>query len=142
MPSIETKEALRSVFAQKRFSVPRRFGCAIFGRSHYSDDDLFIEYSYFGGCFLGENLFGDYVLLSGIYQIRHGSDGPYLCRENFMVPKNPRSIPQQANRSTFADAISAWQALTNEQKAFYNEKAVGQHLSGYNLFIKGYMLSN
>ena len=77
----------------------------------------------------------------GIYQMRHCKAGILPIRMKFYEPFNPQTIPQQANRGKFAAAVLAWQNLTQEQKAVYNSRAVGKHMSGYNIFIKQSMLS-
>jgi hypothetical protein len=59
-----------------------------------------------------------------------------------MTPYNPRSTSQQANRQDLTDGVLAWQGLTPEQKAFYNIKAKGKGMSGYNLFLREYLLSH
>jgi len=70
-------------------------------------------------------------------------DGPqYIQRETFHIPANPQTEIQQSNRTKFAEAITSWQSLTNEQKEAYNKKAERKQLSGYNLYISEYMLSN
>jgi len=75
----------------------------------------------------------------GIYQRRHCQEGIISCRLNFYTPTNPQTVPQQANRSKFSSGVSAWQALSAEQRKLYNDNAVGLHMSGYNLFLRIYM---
>ncbi len=77
----------------------------------------------------------------GIYQMRLCKEGKIPIRMKFYVPTNPRTVPQQSNRAKFADAVLAWQNLTYTEKQVYNSKAGGTHFSGYNLFIREYMLS-
>lgn len=72
----------------------------------------------------------------GIYQRMPTSKGQIVRRLKFYAPTNPQTEAQQANRQKIADAVLAWQALTNEQKNHYNIKAKGRPFSGYNLFIK------
>jgi len=57
----------------------------------------------------------------------------------FYTPFNPQTVPQQANRSKFAIAISNWQGFTNEQRLVYNRRSKRLRMSGYNLYIKEYM---
>jgi hypothetical protein len=50
---------------------------------------------------------------------------------------DPATASQLSGRTKFADAVTAWQALTAEQKATYNAAAVEiGGLSGYNYFIR------
>lgn len=59
----------------------------------------------------------------------------------FYVPFNPQTPAQQANRQKLADAVSAWQALTDEQKQEYNITARGRTWDGYRLFISQFLKS-
>lgn len=77
----------------------------------------------------------------GIYQMRHCKIGYVPIKMKFYEPYNPQTEPQQTNRQKLADAVAAWQSLTTEQKRVYNKNAVGQRFTGYNLFIREYMLS-
>lgn len=63
----------------------------------------------------------------------------YQYARSYSIPLNPRTEAQQKNRSSFADAVHAWQNSADEIKASYNELAEGKPLSGYNLFISMHM---
>jgi len=78
----------------------------------------------------------------GIYQKRKGINGTITVKEKFYIPLNKRTIPQQANRTKFADAIAHWQGLTNSQKEEYNKRVAHKNFSGYNLCISEYLFSN
>jgi hypothetical protein len=77
-----------------------------------------------------------------VFQQKVTKQGKKTSKMVYNPPSNPRTVLQQANRSVFADAVSSWQILTDEQKLAYNKNAVGKHMSGYNLFIREYMLNN
>jgi len=49
---------------------------------------------------------------------------------------------QQNIRSQFTAGYTAWSNLTEEQKAVYEEKAVSEFLTGYNVFMKEYIKEN
>ena len=85
---------------------------------------------------LGNDVDPDPLNVHGIYQKKHGIKGCYYRRMEFYVPTNPRTELQQANRAKFAEAVLAWQALTQEQKEVYNKIAKYKQFSGYNLFIR------
>lgn len=53
----------------------------------------------------------------------------------FSIPRNPRTVAQQRNRATFAEAVKLWQGLSPEEKSYYNLMAEGKPASGYNIFI-------
>lgn len=78
----------------------------------------------------------------GIYQVRTRFGKHVQVKEKFYFPKNPQLPDQQNWRGIFADAVAGWQGLTNEQQAIYNKKAKYKNLSGYNLYISEYLLSN
>lgn len=78
--------------------------------------------------------------INGIYRYQKLGKKRFVQRMDFYNYVITHTPAQQANRSKFADAISAWQALSLAQKEVYNEKARGRHMSGYNLFIRYYML--
>jgi len=120
MAIVNFKDGLNSFRVSKRFSKPNGYGNNIYGYSFYGFSNVY----------------------AGIYQQRHGTNRKITVKEKFYSPTNPQTIPQQANRDVFSDAISGWQGLTSEQKLGYNKRAVGRHMSGYNLYIREYMLTH
>lgn len=78
----------------------------------------------------------------GIYQVRGRFEEQVITKSKFYWPFNPQTEIQQANRQKMTNAVVAWQNLTAEQKDVYNKKAIGTRLSGYNLFLSEYLLSN
>lgn len=93
-----------------------------------------------GGSFLGWTDLGDDNQFAGIYSSlvidgqRHQRFFPFY---EYVITHTPA---QNALRSKFAVAISAWQALGSTEKEKYKKRAIGRHMSGYNLFIREYML--
>lgn len=101
----------------------------------------------------GAALAGGTAWGAGIYQSRLNGYNQYHSdrvgkRKRYYVlmrpyaPTNPRTIPQQANRTKFADARAAWQSLTNEEKRKYNERGAKQGLPGHCLFTRWYMAAH
>jgi hypothetical protein len=133
---------LFSFIAKKKFGQFNQYGTSQYGWSHYGDEDIWFIKTEFGTASYGVDRYGDAFILSGIY--RTDSVKGYLTyyREPYYIPKNPRTAAQQAWRSVFAGAVSAWHELTPEEKAAYNENAKGKRMSGYNLFIREYLLSH
>jgi len=74
----------------------------------------------------------------GIYQMRMTKKGKVPIRMKFYTPTNPQTVPQQANRSKFADAMTAWVALTPTAKAEYIKRAKRRNMFGHGLFIREY----
>ncbi len=80
------------------------------------------------------------MLISGrwgniVFYPRNGKQ----CIRRHVVPKNPDTEDQRAVRYTFADAVKSWQLLAEEEKAVFNKKALKLNMSGYNLYISGFM---
>lgn len=80
--------------------------------------------------------------VKGIYQMRMTKRGKVPIKMKFYTPTNPQTEAQQANRTKFANAMTAWQALTTEQKNAYNIRARNIGLFGRNLFIREYYQQN
>jgi hypothetical protein len=107
---------------------------------------------YFGKLTFGFGLYGLSFDRAGIYQQRTVKKGEALpgrvwhyhkqpIRMKFYKPTYRRTEAQAARRDLFQTAISAWQALTAEQKKAYNVIAHRKSRTGYNLFISEAMLS-
>lgn len=86
-----------------------------------------------------------YNEVAGIYQVRHRNGRAYSIKEKFYFPGsvNPYtpSAAQLACRAKFAAGVSAWQSLTDEQKAVYNIKGSKKGLPGFNVFLTKYLKS-
>jgi hypothetical protein len=137
-----TDEKLFSDFAQNRLGHPCPLGKYEIGFSRYGDQDIFFARSELGAAILGHDFYSDIILLSGIYQKRHSLGRTILALLNYYIPKNPQTEPQQAQRQKLTDGNTAWHALTNEQKKLYNKNAKGRHMTGYNFFLREYLLSH
>jgi len=142
MPEVTGIDTLLSIFPKKRFSKFRLFGTSQSGFSNYGAEDIFLFFTEFGNTTLGVDKFANILLLSGIYRTDNVTGKTRVYREPFYITKNPRYAPQQANRQKYADGITAWQLLTDEQKEIYNKRAIGKRMFGYHLFLKEYLLSN
>ena len=114
----DPKKRLLSGIARQKFGKPNFFGASIFGWSEFGDDNIF----------------------SGIYSsvvmdgVRHQR---FFNFYDYLITHTPL---QNTNRTKFHNAIVAWQALGSTSRAEYNRRAIGRHMSGYNLFIREYML--
>lgn len=95
-----------------------------------------------GEYMLGYSYIGDPFDVQGIYQIRHGTNGQWTCKMRSYRPVNPRTTEQQANRTKFAQAMSAWGSLTEEQQQAYDKRARRVNLFGKNLFIREFYQSH
>jgi hypothetical protein len=71
---------------------------------------------------------------------RIGTPVFYAYRKNqyarrYVIPRNPNTPAQKNRRELFANVVAAWQMLQNYKKDQWNQKAVLEKMSGYNLFI-------
>ena len=78
---------------------------------------------------------------NGFYGAKLGEE--YQDKYPYFVPTSITHAAGDASRATFANAITAWQALDEATKAVYNKRAHSiQFLSGYNLYIRRHMQDN
>jgi hypothetical protein len=95
--------------------------------------------NFFGGLYFGWSQFGDKNEASGIYRVAKIKKDFVVQKMQFYDYKITASTGQIASRNKFALAVSAWQALTDDEKKQYNELARNRPFYGYHLFIKMYM---
>lgn len=51
------------------------------------------------------------------------------------------SAARSVARSNYRYAVQIWNSMTDEQRAVYNTRALSLHMSGYNLYVKEYLLT-
>jgi hypothetical protein len=136
-----TKNSPIAFALRHRFgTIPTVYGWRVFGVQRYGfGAENYLRY--YGQNFFGVSLYGNEFDPRGIYQVRHCKDGKRTIKMKYYRPGPSDSEVQATNRQKFADAITAWHNLTNEQKAVYNRRAVGKNCTGFNLKIKEYMVS-
>lgn len=127
---------------RKRVGQPLLYGMRNYGKALYGLQEPPFCKSQYGNRIYGNFFYNDQYPQWGIFQVAHGRWWRTTYRREFFTPKNPRYVPQQANRQKYADAVLAWQDLSAEQKAVYNERAKYKAYSGYNLCLKEYLLSH
>ena len=142
MPEVVGIEKLLTILPSKRFGKHRCYGRGMYAFSVFGDEDIFLVFLPFGVACFGEVSYGEFLIYSGIYRRDNVTGKVKHYREPYMIPYNPRTEAQQANRQKLADGVVAWKALTPDEKNQYNIKAKGRRMSGYNLFLKEYLLSH
>jgi len=142
MPEVQGIEKLFSAAPKKRFGNFNQFGTSQFGHSAFGEEDIYFYFTEYGNTRFGIDEYANIFLLSGIYRSDNVTGKTRHYREPYYITKNPRYENQQANRQKMADGVLAWQALTPAEKMVYNVKAVRKRMSGYNLFLKEYLLSH
>lgn len=124
MPFIEVGQGVPADTIRKRLGKPNFFGWIRFGWSEFGENS---EYN-------------------GLYQQRrnrrwNGVDGFISSsrQRNFMMkpywPVQPPSEARDAQHAKFKTALLAWQALTIEQKKYYNTIASKLSRRGYDYFM-------
>jgi hypothetical protein len=91
---------------------------------------------------LGRPEWPDPLGVYGIYQRRKMKSGKGYIKMKFYTPTNPQTVPQQANRAKFADAMSTWTSLTPEEKQPYIERAKRRQMKPWGLFVREYYQSH
>lgn len=123
-----------------------KFGILKFGQGRFGvDSNISISpfpLAFFARKKLGKPEYDDPLNVMGIYRVRTIQGTVTQEKLPFYRPTDPKTIPQQANRQRFADAMAAWTALTPEQKKVYNVFAKRQQKFGWNIFIKEYFASH
>jgi len=130
MPIIEPAKVIYSISVWKRFGLPNGLGQVIPGWSKLGDDcEIMAVYQ-------RRQKRGNYWTKTN--KIKNGR---IHCSMNYSIPHNPKTLAQIEVRTKFAEAVSNWQALTNNEKSVYNKVAIGSHMAGYNLYIKNWLNS-
>lgn len=105
-----------------------------------------IATTFYGRC-------GAVAALAGTYQRRRPgtsartrdyrpkAEVPFVALRRYR-PTNPRTVPQQANRTKFADGMAAWKALTDAEKQPYIVIAKRHKQFPHVYFLKAYLASH
>lgn len=118
------------------------YGEKINGNTSYGNQENYNAGAEYGARVYGDFFYGKTGKVWGIYQRRHNKGKKIYTRLKFYIPTNPRTVPQQSNRSKFASGMSEWASLTQNEKNVYNERAKRKQVHGVNLFLTEYLKSN
>lgn len=77
----------------------------------------------------------------GLYQMRRCKRGTVPIRIRFYDYVITRTPAQQEKRAKFRDAVAAWQGASEDVKSEFNHLAKSYHMSGYNLFLRRFMMA-
>jgi len=142
MALVEFKERLISANARKKLGNPAYYGEKIYAKSYYGVEYKEASPFQYGIKIFGQREYGENLSFEGIYQTRHYKGGKFTVKEKFYIPTETLARTSDPNRVTFANAVSAWQALTASQKEVYRVKSNGKRMSGYNVFLHEYLISH
>jgi hypothetical protein len=82
------------------------------------------------------------LLVPGVYKshMKNGKLVTWRCA--LYSPVNNKTPNQLAWQAIYRAGVAEWKNLTKEQQQIYNRKAYGKHMSGYNVFMKEYLIAN
>lgn len=135
-----------------KLGKPFGYGEREYGSFGYGEVQEFVGKGEHGVRSYGEDEYGDVFDFAGIYQIRHHrtkylvagekeTGELYIRKSRFYIPSNPKTEGQQSRRSIFADGVSAWKSLSEDEKNIYRKRAENLRMSGFNLYMREYLLS-
>src|SRR5574337_392216 len=75
---------------------------------------------------------GSSKLYGGIYQRKKTLNGWRTSRMRYYRPSNPQTTAQQAWRSIFASGLTAWRALTDDERKLLSKQALSYRMTGFN----------
>lgn len=137
----QIRTRLFSVKARKRLGKFNQYGQQQYGFSNYGTEDVKIYWARDedGNPIETEEL--PATVVNGVYKSEKIGGKRVTTRYDLYITRNPRTEAQQENRAKMTAAVEAWQALTDEQKEPYRTRASRRNFSGYNLFLREYMLT-
>jgi len=142
MALVEFKERLYSADTKKRLGQPTYYGERRYSNYYFGKEQKKVTDDEYGKKYNGYTFYGDARTYEGIYQTRHYKGGKFTVQEKFYNPTPNYHATQQTWRGRFADAISAWQALTSQEKEVFRIKSSGKKMSGYNVFLHEYLITH
>ena len=78
---------------------------------------------------------------SGIFR----RQGKMVLLEKYYVPTNPQTEVQQSHRAMYGSAVGSWRGMSEVEKEswrYYQKRRRSRPvMSGYNLFVKKFLLS-
>ncbi len=142
MTKVNSEERFLDFGVKGLFGTPWQYGERVYGQATYGLKEIEWDRNEYGIPQYGKLIYGTDDKRWGIYQRRKENGRIFYVREEFYIPANPQSVPQQAWRTIFANGMTAWQALTQAEKNEYNKRANKLGMWGRNLFMKHYLNSN
>jgi|ERR1035437_9008090 hypothetical protein len=81
-------------------------------------------------------------LPNGVYKYYRSDGKKYQICCTYNPPHNNKTVNQLAWQTVYRAGIVEWNSFTQFQKDVYIRKAYGKHWTGYNHFMKEYLLSH
>ena len=142
MATLTSAEKLISSTSRKKLGSASYYGERIFGEAYFGKEYSEVSPYQYGKREYAEAKFGENLTYEGIFQKLNKKTGDVYARLNFYFPKYSRNELQDISRINFANGVLAWQSLTASQKEVFRVKSFGRRMTGFNLFLHEYLISN
>lgn len=76
------------------------------------------------------------------YQRRRTWHGIIWAAHRYTPSRDPKNPAQLVRRQIFADAVKTWQGMNTYTKNIYHQLSYPIHASGYNRFLRQYLLEH
>jgi len=111
-----SEERFFDLDARGKFGTPWELGEAICGQATCGNEEIKWGRNEYGVYQYGKHIYGSDDKRWGVYRPRGKGKTKYTSRENFMMPKNPRSPGQTTQRNKMTPNWIAYRAKTDKQK--------------------------
>jgi len=142
MAVLNVPDRLFSFEARKKFGVPSYYGESVYGFSRYGQEPNWFRLLEYGERDDGVKEYCDSFYFEGIYQMRPSGSDRVCVIEKFYMPTESSARVSNPRRGVFANAVLAWQELSTSQKEVYRVKSNGRRMSGYNIFLREFLISH
>lgn len=138
----DTTERFFDFGAHGKFGLAWEYGEKIYGQGHYGDEEVEWDYNEFGFATFGITKFGSDDTRYGIYQKRTKDKKPYIDRQDFYVPGNPKTAGQTTQRNKMTPAWVWYNGKTDQQKKEDQKNGSKIGLTGPQYSMKIYLLTH
>lgn len=95
-----------------------------------------------GAFMLGWSWLGQYNKHSGYYKKNGRWRRSTIVRTKHYWPNNPQTEAQQTNRNIFAEGVSEWHLLTENEKEEWKKQKYPPRRTGFTAFMSDYLKKN
>ncbi len=150
MPQVEGEKKLYSLQARKRFGFSQDYGSGFYGYIRCGEDNPFAGiyqqkiirkgyYQGYGTSYFGYTRYGQTRPPGGVFEHNKTVYEKVTYKEKFYWSANPNTVAQQTRRNKFKHGMSAWSALTSDQKLSWKNRAESYQMNGSNLFLRYFL---
>lgn len=142
MAVVNFPDKLISGEARKKFGRPSFYGERLYSFAEYGQEYIEVSPYQYGKRLYADCQYGENLSFEGIYSMRPRLSGRVPVRMKFYMPSESAARIANPRRGVFADAVLAWQGLDALQKEVFRIRSKNKHMSGYNVFLREYLISN